>query len=590
MAIFEGLRWVKRRLFPSLADPDPFPIDAWTDPAYAAWFERHKATMQELNAQRSASLSQRPCFSIVVPLFRTPIEYLCDMVDSVLGQTYDKLELILVNASPGDAALAAKVSEYHENDSRVRCISLPENRGIAGNTAVGIAQAEGDFVCFLDHDDFLEPDALFRFAVAVDDDPSIDVLYCDEDLVERMQGKGFVHKHPFFKPSYSPELMLCKNGIIHLMTIRRELLLGMPEPDRCLDGAQDYSMVLYAIARARGVHHVPRVLYHWRINEGSTANDPDAKPYARLASRVAVAQDVDDSFPDARIIGSGIVNTQNLWFGSPDARPVVSMIVDCGDDLESLDAFMELFRQTNSYESVEVIAVWIEGEGSESSRVMACDAEVVGVALGSTRFARFNAGAEAAAGEYLVFMDANASFQTPEPLEQLLGFCMREGVGAVAPKTLYADGSVRCYGVAVTSERIMPLYRGYPDDFPGYQCNLRSFQNSSAASYLGLMTSRALFRRLGGFDEGYEGEIGTAEYCRRLLESGQRIASMCTVKLQAGDRCSLSRYDNATNAPDFTLQDLERFDEKWPGVRAAGDPYFNCNLDQSSSYFQVARS
>lgn len=585
MAMLEGLRWVKRRLFPSLSDLDPFPIDAWTDPAYASWFERHKTPVQELNAQRSVSLSQRPCFSIVVPLFRTPIEYLCDMVDSVLGQTYDRLELILVNASPEDTALAAKVSEYRASDSRIRSISLPENRGIAGNTAVGIAEAEGDFVCFLDHDDFLEPDALFRFAVAVDDDPSIDVLYCDEDLVEWMQGKGFVHKHPFFKPCYSPELMLCKNGIIHLMTIRRSILDEMPSADARFDGAQDYNMILCALAKARRVHHESRVLYHWRMTEGSTANNPDAKPYAKVASRLAIANNMDASLSDASVIDSGIVNTQNLWFRPEKEKPVVSAIVD-GVASGDAGAFLELFSQTNSYHYVEVIIV-LEGDRGSGASLEECK---VVYEKGSSRFARFNAGVEAAVGEYLVFMDANASFLTPEPIEQLLGMCKRKGVGVAAPKTLYADGSVRCYGIAVTCERIMPLYRGYPDEFPGYQCNTRAFQNNSAASYLGFMTSKALFDEVGGFDEGYTSEIGSADYCQRVRVVGKRIVQMCTVKVQSDEPCPKLHYDNKTNAPDFTEDDLILFDKKWPGVRTEGDPYFNCNLDQSSSYFQVARS
>lgn len=588
MAFADGLRRVKRKLIPSRPERDPFPNDAWTQEGYQAWFEEHRATPEELERQRAVRFREPITFSIVVPLFKTPREYLDEMAGSVLCQTYPNLELILVNASPEDELLSARIDEIASWDERVKIVRLQENRGITENTNEGIRAATGDFVCFLDHDDLLEPDALFHFASALDSEPETDLLYCDEDLVEKGDDGQFKHRHPFFKPDHSPELMLCRNGIIHLMTIRREMLKEMPIPDARFDGAQDYNMVLFAAQRARSVHHESRILYHWRMNEESTANNPDAKPYAKIASRLAIANNLEGGLLDARIIGSGILNTQNLWFGSSGESPVVSVVVDGGASLSAANAFWELFRQTNGYDRIEVIIV-CDGR-VEGAHALALDGEVAVLyaATGSSRFSRFNEGAKAAKGEYLLFMDADASFQTPEPLEQLLGMCSREGVGVVAPKTLYGDGSVKCYGIAVTPERIMPLYRGYPDDFPGYQCNTRSFQNNSAASYLGLMTPKSLFDEVGGFDDGYDAEIGAADYCRRVIMAGKRIVQTCTVKVQSEEKCPELHYDNKTNAPDFTPEDLARFDEKWPGVRAAGDPYFNENLDQSSSYFQIA--
>lgn len=585
MAIIDLLRRVKRTLMPSRSEIDPFPLDAWTDPSYADWFERHKVTPEEIRAQRSASFMVEPKFSIIVPLFRTPIGFLRELVDSVLAQTYPEFELLFVNASPDCADLRMEVERLCMSDARVLSIELADNLGIAENTNAGIRAASGDFVCFLDHDDLIEPNALFEYARLMNDRPETDLIYSDEDLVKVDAGGDLVHMHPFFKPGYSLEALLCTNYVLHFLAVRKSVLADIHLADSSFDGTQDYCNILSVIRRTDRVEHVPKVLYHWRICEGSTAADPDAKPYDRVAARRSIGRHVSAEAIDAQIIGSGIVNTQNLWFRPGREKPIVSVIVDAVASDDARD-FLELFSQTNGYHHAEVIIV-LEGDRGDGGFLEECK---VVHEKSSSRFARFNAGAEVAAGEYLVFMDANASFQTPEPIEQLLGMCKREGVGVVAPKSLYSDGSVRCYGIAVTRERIMPLYRGYPDDFPGYQCNTRAFQNNSAASYLGLMTSKRLFDEVGGFDEGYASEIGSADYCRRVGDAGKRIVQMCTVKVRSDEKCPELHYDNATNAPDFTLQDLERFDEKWPGVRAAGDPYFNCNLDQSSSYFQVARS
>lgn len=145
------------------------------------------------------------------------------------------------------------------------------------------------------------------------------------------------------------------------------------------------------------------------------------------------------------------------------------------------------------------------------------------------------------------------------------------------------------YGIAVTSERIMPLYRGYEDDFPGYQCNLRAFQNVSACGVQGLTISRELFERIGGFDERFESEVGAADLCHRVLDEDLRVAQTCTVKLRTSDVCPDHFYVSSENAPDFSDADIALFDEKWPGVRKAGDPYYNVNLDQMSEYCQIAK-
>ena len=585
MIVLDILRKIKHQIIPPPVELDPFPVDDWTDQAYDAWFTRRAVSDEKLEMQRNTPSEEFLFFSIVVPLFRTPRPFLVDMVDSVLCQTYRGFELILINASPEDEELAMRIAEYCEADSRVRCVPLPENRGIAENTNVGIAAARGEYVCFLDHDDLLEPDALFEYVQAIHNNPTLDVLYSDEDLIEADHEGGVKHMHPFFKPAYSPEALLCTNYILHFLAIRRQLLDEILLADARFDGTQDYCNILSVIRRTDRVEHVPKVLYHWRICKGSTAADPDAKPYDRIAARRSIGSYVTKEYADAWIIGSGIVNTQNLWFRSNRDKPFISVIVDCESAPEGILAFLELFQQTNSYNQVEVIAI---GEGLSDEGELAKEGTVIiNTPSSSSRFSRFNKGAQKAEGDYLVFMDAESSFQTAEPLEQMLGLCKREGVGAVAPKTLYADGSVRCYGVAVTPNRIMPLYRGYPDEFPGYQCNMRSFQNNSAASYLGLMTPRVLFNEVGGFDERFQGEIGTADYCRRVLNSKERIVQTCTVKVQSNVRCPDPHYDNTTNAPDFTSSDLVIFDEKWPGVRAQGDPYFNRNLDQSSSYFQI---
>lgn len=567
--------------------PDPFPVDAWTAPGYPLWFEHHRRSEPELAEQRhrASRLTYRPCFSIVVPLYRTPLDFLGVMAESVLSQTYDNLELVLVNASPERVELAAAVEALRVRDGRIRVVTLDANHGITENTNHGIEAASGDFCCFLDHDDYIDSDLLFEYAEALNADGAIDVLYCDEDLVEQDADTGeFRHMNPLFKPQYSPELLFCKNYAIHLMAIRRSLIDAMPTPDARFDGSQDFNMIAWCTGHARHVRGVQRVMYHWRISANSTATNPDSKPYSLRSCRLAIQGQLECRDIDADIIGSGIFNLHDLWFRNVSGS--VSVVVDCGDDPKTTRQFVETFCQSDSHANMELVLV---GRADErASEGIPTNVRLVDACAG-TRYARLNAAAAVATGDYLLFLDDRCLFMTPEPIEQLVGMCSMAGVGAVAPKVLYRGGVNKCYGVAVTRRRIMPLYRGYDDDFPGYECNLRAFQDVSAVGLQGLLTSRASFEAVGGFDEAFSDETGAAEYCVRLRETGMRMVSMCTVKLEVAETPNLGRrYDNAFNAPDYSAAGVALFDVRHPGLRALGDPFLNGNLDQGSSYMQVS--
>lgn len=594
----------------SVCDPNQFPIDAWCQENYPAWFEEHKATELELANQRESykDFAYQPTFSFIVPLYKTPSEYLHTMADSVLAQTYPNLQLVLVNASPEIEQLAAEVAEYAAQDPRVTVVPLEANLGITENTNEGLKAASGEFCCFLDHDDFIELNLLFEYAQALNENPEIDVLYCDEDLVEYDKATGkFSYMHPHFKPQLSPELLLCKNYALHLLTVRRDVINKMPQPTALFDGTQDYNMVLQCSRLARATRCVQKILYHWRISETSTAINPNDKPYGQKAYRLSVDNELARRNISGKFVASGIKNIHNLWFDGSTGH-TVSLVVDVypwaneasvsGYSAYNTPArFVEFFAQNSDTANVELVFMGIDklpenvsltpkesvsSTFTERTRFVDCAAP--------SPYARLNAGATQATGEYLIFLDAGCYFETPEPLVQLTAMAALDGVGIASPKTLYRNGRNKTYGVAVTPERIMPLYRGYEDDFPGYQCNIRAFQNASACGLQGLTISRELFQALGGFDEQFESEVGAAELCQRVLKHNLRIAQTCTVKLHTDDVCPTNFFNCKENAPDYTAQDIAKFDQKHPGVRAAGDPYFSPNFDQSSSYCQIPQN
>ncbi len=354
-------------------------------------------------------------------------------------------------------------------------------------------------------------------------------------------------------------------------------------PDASFDGAQDFKLIIDAIAEGGQPHHIPKVLYHWRISEGSTATNPDAKPYGKVAYRKCLELIADRYWRSACLIPTEIDNLFDLR-AVESLTKKISIIVDV-PDATSIKGFLRDLERAVSTTDAEII---FTGRGSQAISTRSLDVSFIETSKVSGLFARLNQGAERAQGSYLIFMDAGCRMYGEAPLEQLVLAASREWIGVVAPKTLYADSAVKGYGVALTADRIMPLYRGYPKDFPGYQCGLLAFQENSACGWQGMTISRELFNRLGAFDERFNAEIGAVDLCQRARVEGLSTAQICTVELVTADACAHDRYNNAMNAPDYTDDDCILFDEKWPNVREAGDPYFNGNLDQASSYFQIA--
>lgn len=253
---------------------------------YERWLSAHLPSQGKLERQRKESENQGgPLLSVLVPIYRTPERFLREMIESVLQQSYPHLELCLADGSGDDTAAETVIREYAEKDARVRYAHLPANGGISGNTNAALQMAEGEFVCLLDHDDRLAPDALYELAAVLRKDPALDAVYSDEDKVD-FEGKQ--HFQPHFKPDFNLDLLRSNNYICHLFCVRTVLARKTGGFRRAYDGAQDYDFILRCTELAGKIGHVSRILYHWRCHPASTAANPDSKRYAYEAGKRAI--------------------------------------------------------------------------------------------------------------------------------------------------------------------------------------------------------------------------------------------------------------------------------------------------------------
>ena len=561
-------------------------LSAQHDPFYEEWLRRNRATDEELALQRGFEFDEMPLFSIIVPLFRTPAAFFRDMLSSVLAQSYARWELVLVNASPEIEELGRLVDEACASDARVRGVTLVENLGISENTNAGLDLATGDFVCFFDHDDLLEPDVLFEYARAINERPDTDLLYCDED---KFAPDGH-HFDPFFKPDFSIDELRTSNYVCHLLCVRKSVLDALPRNTREYDGAQDHNLTLRVSEVARHIHHVPRMLYHWRVSPSSTAGNADDKPYANAAGIRAVSEHLKRLGIAAEVARAKWPFTYQVSYLPPTPHPLVSIIIPSHEQPEVLRACVESIFEKTTYDNYEVLLI---ENNSKNPATFACYDELVerfGERLRVERYehpfnfsAICNYGVSLAKGDYLLLLNNDTKLITENWLERMVGTCTRPEVGVCGVRLLYPDDTIQHAGIVVSGAAANHLHKYLPSDNCGYFNFAGHQRNLSAVTAACVIVRRDAYELVGGFDEKLAVAYNDVDFCLRLGEKGLLVVYDPYVELVHYE--SISRgFDREGAASVRYRRELARFNERWAEILVNGDPYYNKNLNQEDPW------
>lgn len=365
-------------------------------------------TAEALEMQKKRNFLKDVTFSIVVPTFHTPELFLRQMTESVLGQTFCRVELCIADGSSDDS-VEKIIGEYAGKDSRVKYQRLAENKGISENTNAGLRMASGDYIGLLDHDDLLEIHALYEVRMAMAKHPEAEVFYTDEDKVSFDLTHYFC---PHRKPDYNPDLLRSNNYICHFLVMKRELLerVGYFRPE--FDGAQDFDLTLRLTEAAKEVVHIPKVLYHWRSHEASTATNPLSKRYAYEAGKRAVEAQLE------RAGEKGVV-TDTRFFGFYQTTYEITKklsvnIVSCCNGVEKYKKILNIFSNELHRQNAGNVIYY---EDRFNNFVI---------------FSKENL----QPSEVSLFIDGQLDGFTPEGLYQLVANCMRPGIGMAGGRIL----------------------------------------------------------------------------------------------------------------------------------------------------------
>jgi GT2 family glycosyltransferase len=509
----------------NLQDALRLPRGAEAKSPYARWLESRKLWPRDLERLRALSraLAYRPKLSIIVATYDTAEVHLRAALDSVLAQTYEDWELCIADDASPQPHVRRILQEYAAGDRRVRILFRAENGHISRATNSALDIAEGEFVCLLDHDDVLSSDALFEVALLLNMHPDADFIYSDEDKLDDATGQ-FVD--PYFKPDWCPDSFLSRMYTAHLGVYRRSLVRELGGMREGFEGSQDYDLVLRLVERTHRIHHIPKVLYHWRGHALSTASEMDAKPYAAEAAQRAISEALDRRGQPGMVLapadcpGTYIVRYQIGHLGK------VQICVLARSDVASLDRCLNSIFSNDAYGDFEVV-LFLDSRNPallETCRRWAADEARVRlpehhVRDNPTRLR--NASITDSSATYVLFVDDDTEVVTSDWLTAFVEQAQRPTIGAVGPLLIGSDGNVRQAGLIIGTNLIVTSgHRSFPRDAFGYFSTLRSINNFSAFSGACTMVRREAFLNVGGLDEQLAMAYGDIDLCLRLQRAG----------------------------------------------------------------------
>ena len=533
-----------------------------------------------------------PKISIVVPLYNTPLNFLEELLDSVVNQTYRNWELCCVDAGQ-DTAVGQHVQARAKADPRIRDQKLTENEGIAGNTNHGFELATGDYIALLDHDDILHPCALWYTAQAIVEQGA-DFVYTDEATFEgKVENVVLYH----FKPDFMLDNLRSNNYICHLTTFSKVLMEQAGGGERAeYNGSQDYDLFLRLTEKARKIAHIPHALYYWRSSPNSTASDISAKTYCIDAGIAALK---------AHYARCGVaVDDVTLIPGTPGyyktdytmAHPGrVSILIPTCDHIRDLETCVESIYARTTYPDFEILL--IENNSKEEQtfrsyeRMQKEHPDTLKVLTwqgkGFNYSALNNFGARYATGEYLLLLNNDTEVITPGWLEEMVMYAQQKRVGCVGAKLLYPDDTIQHAGVGFGIGGVAGhLHKYFPATSDGYMGRLNYVQDVYGDTAACLLIRKEIYDEVHGLDESYAVAFNDVDFCVRVREAGYTNVFTPFAQLYHYESKSRGMEDNPEKQKRFQGEVL-RFQARWGDLLAKGDPCTNPNFDIQREDFSL---
>ena len=574
----------------------PLVMFPWTKPddqSYGTWVREHDTLDKE---DRSAikdhirTFKKKPLLSIVMPVYNTPEKYLRMCIESVRSQLYDNWEFCIADDNSSAAQVRNVLGEYEEKDDRIKVVYREENGHIsaASNSAIDIAT--GDFIVLLDHDDELPAHALYLVANEILEHPDVDLIYSDEDKIDTKGNRS----DPYFKPDWNYDLFTSQNCISHLGVYRTSVIRDIGGFRVGMEGSQDWDLALRVIEKSENVRHIPHVLYHWRMIEGSTAQKLDEKPYAQTAGLKAV----DDHLERIGRTEDKIEVTPEgtFWLNRhlPDPVPPVTIIIPTRDYVDLLRQCIDSITEQTDYSNFRFLIV--DNESSDAATLEYLteiekreDVEILKVD-GPFNFSKLNnLAVKKCDTDFVALVNNDLEANHPEWLHNMVAQACRSEVGAVGAKLHFREGLLQHAGVFLGfQDAAGHLFRGLPWSFYGHANRANMVQSFSAVTAACLVVKREKYLEVGGLDEEtFAVAYNDVDFCLKLQKAGYRTIYTPFARLFHHESASRGESEKTSERKAAAKEEIRALNRKW-GDFMRCDPAYNPNLSTESEEGKLA--
>jgi glycosyltransferase involved in cell wall biosynthesis len=570
---------------------------------YNRWVLKNMPSKDHLALQNRVSkdFKIKPTFSILVPVYNAPIDCLKACIESVINQSYKNWELCLADDKSTDKDIAPILEEYAKKDSRIKVTFRKKNGHISEATNSALELAGGDFIALLDNDDILWPNALYEFANRVNEQPTTDFIYSDEDKID---ASGALHFGPFFKPDWNPDFLRSVNYITHFTAIKTSIVKSIGGERKGYEGAQDWDLFLRATKKAKNIQHISKILYSWRVLPTSTAGGVEAKPYVTEAQRLSLTSDLKNYSNKLGIVEENS-NLPDSWQTSFKLKeePLVSIIIPTKDQTKVLKRCLNSVYKKTNYKNFEVIVIDTGSSEPEVSEIYEAfkkehknfkQVEFVEPKFSYSKTCNF--GVKQSSGQYVLLLNNDTEVLGEEWIEEMLGDAMRPEIGMVGVKLYYPGRKViqhagTAIGIGADNETRVAgnILSGVDEaDLVGAQLlYAQTKKNVTAVTAACAMLSRIKFDEVGGLDEkDFKVTYNDVDLSLKLLEAGYRNLYNPAISLIHHESISLGKPEEGKRDTTEIDKATEAFRKKWSKY-INYDPNYNSNFTKSNAIFEI---
>lgn len=558
---------------------------------YNVWIMRNSLTANRISEikKQISQFKYKPLISVVVPVYNVEETWLRKCIDSVIDQLYPNWELCIADDSSTKPHIKMVLEEYRNKDQRIKVVYRQENGHISRTSNSGIALAKGEFIALLDHDDELTKDALYENVLLLNSFPDADIIYSDED---KISPNGDRHS-PFFKPDWSPDLLMSQMYTCHLTLYRKTLIDKVGGFRVGFEGSQDFDLMLRVSELTDRIYHIPKILYHWRAIPSSTASSSGSKNYTHMAGLRALEETITRRKLSAKVESVENYNNVYLVRYMPQGQPKISIIIPNRNLADTLNSCLKSIFEKTVYSNYEVIVI---DNGSNEGSVF--EVYEQWKLKEPTRFRMYsldipfnysrlnNFGVTKASGKLLLFLNNDVEVISEDWLDEMAGQAIRPEVGAVGACLYYPDGTIQHAGVVLGVGGIAGHgHSHFPAEHPGYFCRLKVVSNYTAVTAACLMIRKEIFEEVNGLEEELQVAFNDVDFCLKVWQAGYNNVWLPHVKLYHFESKSRGYEDTPEKQKRF-LGEVEWMKQRWLEL-LENDPCYNPNLTKERGDFSI---